>query len=39
MAVAEREKQAKELQKAKIKELAAATKLYKAKVAEEKRVA
>ena len=39
MAVAEREKQADELQKAKMKELAAATKLYKAKVAEEKRVA
>ena len=39
MAVAEREKQADELQKAEMKELAAATKLYKAKVAEEKRVA
>jgi hypothetical protein len=39
MAVAEQEKQADELQKAEMKELAAANKLYKAKLAEEKRVA
>lgn len=39
MAVAEREKQADKLQKAEMKELAAAVKLYNAKVAEEKRMA
>ena len=39
MAVAEQEKQADELKKARMRELAAANKLYTAKVAEEKRVA
>ena len=39
MSVAEQEKQADELKRAEMKELAAANKLYKAKIAEEKRVA
>ena len=39
MAVKEQERQDKELKKAKIKELAATNKLYKAKLVEEKHVA